>query len=37
MIHQAKKKINPASQTNLPGKIIKKEQKTLHAARNSKI
>jgi hypothetical protein len=37
MIQQPQKKNNPASQTNLPGKIIKKEQKTLHAARNSKI
>jgi hypothetical protein len=27
MIRQTKKKINPASHTNLPGKIIKKEQK----------
>jgi hypothetical protein len=32
MINQQKKEINPASQTNLPGKIIKKEQKTLYAA-----
>jgi len=32
MIQNKKKKINPANQTNLPGEIIKKEQKTLHAA-----